>query len=321
MTEGPRLSLKAIAEQAVRSKNEAHSPSTDSTGGAVRLRSPEPPQADSLLSANEIGPPARLPAPPPMPRGMAKPIERSGPSTSLLLPATLIAIISAALAGGIVWWFAQDATPTAPAAQPTTAANPPAAPPTAAANATAASSATAVASVATPDTAAIAPSAAPTALTELPAAASTASARGPATPQPAKADPNKSAEPSSADIAKAIANHDPTAGPVLTGSGPPVVAPGPNSPQEAPSDLTPSSGAVQAAVGSVLGNARVCVAGDREASRARVVFGSSGSVSQVTVTGPAAGTPAESCIKAALSKARVAPFQKANYSVDTTIRP
>jgi hypothetical protein len=78
---------------------------------------------------------------------------------------------------------------------------------------------------------------------------------------------------------------------------------------------------VQAAVGSVLGNARVCVAGDREASRARVVFGSSGSVSQVTVTGPAAGTPAETCIKAALSKARVAPFQKANYSVDTTIRP
>ncbi|HEX2879689.1 MAG TPA: hypothetical protein VHO25_09125, partial [Polyangiaceae bacterium] len=155
----------------------------------------------------------------------------------------------------------------------------------------------------------------------LPPAAATASARGPAKPQPAKSDPNKSAEPSSADIAKAIANYDPSAGPVLAGSGPPVVAPGPNSPQEAPSDLTPSSGAVQAAVGSVLGNARSCVAGDREASRARVVFNSSGSVSQVTVTGPAAGTPAESCIKAALSKARVAPFQKANYSVDTTIRP
>jgi hypothetical protein len=78
---------------------------------------------------------------------------------------------------------------------------------------------------------------------------------------------------------------------------------------------------VQAAVGSVLGNARSCVAGDREPSRARVVFDGSGVVSGVTVTGPAAGTPAESCIKAALSKARVAPFQKPNYSVDTTIRP
>jgi hypothetical protein len=78
---------------------------------------------------------------------------------------------------------------------------------------------------------------------------------------------------------------------------------------------------VQAAVGSVLGNARSCVAGDREPSRARIVFDGSGVVSGVTVTGPAAGTPAESCIKAALSKARVAPFQKPNYSVDTTIRP
>ncbi|HEX2881831.1 MAG TPA: hypothetical protein VHO25_20035, partial [Polyangiaceae bacterium] len=121
MTEGPRLSLKAIAEQAVRTKNEAQNPSTPSPlrqaqGSGLGAGELEPAVSPSTqLGTSGVEPPARLPAPPPMPRGLVKPTARGGPSTSLLLPATLIAIISAALAGGVVWWFAQDATPTAPA--------------------------------------------------------------------------------------------------------------------------------------------------------------------------------------------------------------
>lgn len=85
--------------------------------------------------------------------------------------------------------------------------------------------------------------------------------------------------------------------------------------------LEPGKGAVQAAIGSVLGGARACVAGHDAPSRATVTFGSSGKVSSVAVSGPAAGTPAEGCIRAALSQARVQPFQKPSYTAGLTIRP
>lgn len=83
----------------------------------------------------------------------------------------------------------------------------------------------------------------------------------------------------------------------------------------------PSTGAVQAAIGSVMGSARACVAGHDEASRATLTFGSDGRVQSVAVSGKAAGTPAEACIKAALGKARVQPFARPSFSVGTTIRP
>lgn len=308
MTEGPRLSLKAIAEQAVRAKQEGQSET------AQQPIAPSGAQSPPDLAASFIEPPSRLPAPPPMPRGVARPHERATPSTNLLLPATLIAIVSAALAGGVVWWFAQGATPTPTApSQPTNVAPPTLAPTPAATASIAATAAVAPTALLTAE-----PSAQPTTLEALPAAAATSSTRG-----ATKAQSAKSEQQSSVDPAKVIATLGSSQGPVLAGSSagtdPPMAAPG--GAQLSPSNLTPSSGAVQAAVGSVLGNARVCVAGDREPSRARVIFESSGAVSGVVVSGPAAGTPAEACIKAALSKARVAPFQKPNYSVDTTIRP
>lgn len=83
----------------------------------------------------------------------------------------------------------------------------------------------------------------------------------------------------------------------------------------------PSTGAVQAAVGSVMGGARACVAGQDGPSRATVTFGSDGRVQSVSVSGPAAGTPAEACIRAALSKARVQPFARSSFSVGATVRP
>ena len=83
----------------------------------------------------------------------------------------------------------------------------------------------------------------------------------------------------------------------------------------------PSSGAVQAALGSVLSGARHCVAGDDAPSSAVVVFGSDGRVQRVTVSGAAAGKSSASCIEAQLSRARVQPFAAPNFSVNATVRP
>lgn len=83
----------------------------------------------------------------------------------------------------------------------------------------------------------------------------------------------------------------------------------------------PSTGAVQAAIGAVMGSARACVAGQDEPSRASVTFGADGRVQSVSVSGKAAGTPAEACIRSALGKARVQPFARPSYSVGATVRP
>jgi hypothetical protein len=83
----------------------------------------------------------------------------------------------------------------------------------------------------------------------------------------------------------------------------------------------PTTGAVQAALGSVMSGARHCVAGDDAPSSAVVVFGSDGRVQRVTVSGPAAGKSSATCIEAQLSRARVQPFAAANFSVSATVRP
>jgi hypothetical protein len=83
----------------------------------------------------------------------------------------------------------------------------------------------------------------------------------------------------------------------------------------------PSQGAIQGAMGSVMGAARACVAGMDEPSKAQVTFSNDGKVQNVSVSGPAAGKPAAGCIVAALKRARVTPFQRSSYSVGVTIRP
>lgn len=82
----------------------------------------------------------------------------------------------------------------------------------------------------------------------------------------------------------------------------------------------PSQGAVTGAIGAVLPHARDCIGPDDPISRASIVFGSSGAAQSVTVTGAAAGKPAEACIKSALMKAKVQPFAEPNYSANITIR-
>ncbi|MEI9948198.1 MAG: hypothetical protein WDO74_04275 [Pseudomonadota bacterium] len=83
----------------------------------------------------------------------------------------------------------------------------------------------------------------------------------------------------------------------------------------------PSTGAVQAALGSVMSGARHCVAGDDAPSSAVVVFGSDGRVQHVSVSGSAAGKSSAQCIEAQLSRARVQPFAASNFSVNATVRP
>jgi hypothetical protein len=108
--------------------------------------------------------------------------------------------------------------------------------------------------------------------------------------------------------------------------------PGPEDPDEAEQlrpalgetgvPLEPSTGAVSSALGSALGSARRCVVGHDRPSKATVVFGSDGRVKSVAVSGPAARTPAETCIRAALSQARLPRFARPTFTVrGVTIRP
>lgn len=83
----------------------------------------------------------------------------------------------------------------------------------------------------------------------------------------------------------------------------------------------PSAGAAYAAIGPFMGSARACVAGHDEPSTARIVFSSDGSVTGVSVSGPAAGTAAAGCIESAFKKARVQPFAAPTFSMSTVVRP
>jgi hypothetical protein len=83
----------------------------------------------------------------------------------------------------------------------------------------------------------------------------------------------------------------------------------------------PSQGAVQAAIGQVLGNAKACVSEADEATRATVTFKSSGDVAGVTVTGWASANGKSGCVVSALKGAKVGAFTDPNYSFPVTIRP
>jgi hypothetical protein len=96
----------------------------------------------------------------------------------------------------------------------------------------------------------------------------------------------------------------------------------PDSPQVAPGSvpLRPAIGAIRGALGAALPGAQACLGPDDPISHAMVTFQSDGSVQSVTVSGGAAGKPAEACIRAALMKARVPPFASPIFSAPATIR-
>lgn len=85
--------------------------------------------------------------------------------------------------------------------------------------------------------------------------------------------------------------------------------------------LRPSTGAVRGALGAVTAGARACLDPDDPISHAMVTFQSDGSVQNVTVSGGAAGKPAEACIRTALSRARIPAFASPTFSAPVTIRP
>jgi hypothetical protein len=108
---------------------------------------------------------------------------------------------------------------------------------------------------------------------------------------------------------------------VTSGAG--TAAPAtPDAPQVAPGSvpLKPSMGAIHGALGAALPGARACVDPDDAISHAMVTFQSDGSVQSVSVSGGAAGKPAEACIRTALMKARVPPFASPTFSAPATIR-
>ncbi len=85
--------------------------------------------------------------------------------------------------------------------------------------------------------------------------------------------------------------------------------------------VKPAIGAVQGAVGTVLPAARYCLGPDDPVSHATITFKSDGSAQNVTVAGPAAGQPAESCIRGRLMTARVPPFSSPTFTWTITVRP
>lgn len=92
-------------------------------------------------------------------------------------------------------------------------------------------------------------------------------------------------------------------------------------PGGAPSDAKeskPSAGAVAGSLNAIRGAARACLADTEDVARINVVFGSSGAVQSASVSG--AGK-AEGCVKAAVLKAKVAPFTDATFSTSFTVRP
>jgi len=82
----------------------------------------------------------------------------------------------------------------------------------------------------------------------------------------------------------------------------------------------PSQGALTGAIGAALPSARACLGPDDPVSRATITFTSNGAVQSVAVHGGALGTPAEGCIKNALSKAKISPFAEATYTTTVTVR-
>jgi outer membrane biosynthesis protein TonB len=190
---------------------------------------------------------------------------------------------------------------------------------------------------------AVAPAEATDVLADTKTPAKVAKAVRPAVEAPApKAEPKAEPAPRPAPVAKAAPEPKPEpppraapepeptglAGAIKKAVGPQEAAPKSVAAEapEAPAmrgDIpeVPPQGAIAGAIGSHRQAARSCVEGHDAASRATIVFASTGKVQSVNVSGPAAGTRAESCIIGALSKSAVGPFRRPSFSVTTTISP
>ncbi|HEX4474443.1 MAG TPA: hypothetical protein VH142_05150 [Polyangiaceae bacterium] len=191
------------------------------------------------------------------------------------------------------------------------------------------SSASVSAAVAAPMASEAAPAtAAPSSNAEAVPATSAAPSRTTPVPTPALAartDPPSKSKKASASASKVVLPETAEGTTDDSNAADPPAAKPPSAPPKAPSDEPtpnrPSVGLVQAAVGSVMMGARSCLAGQDSGSTATVTFGSDGRVHSVAISGPAAATPAEGCLKSALMAARVPPFSDPSYAFSLTVRP
>jgi hypothetical protein len=84
----------------------------------------------------------------------------------------------------------------------------------------------------------------------------------------------------------------------------------------------PSGSAVTGALTPALSAARACIAATTEPSRAKITFGSDGSVQSVTATSPAGDDrTALDCLRRAFGGAHVPAFSQSSYSASVTLRP
>ncbi len=82
--------------------------------------------------------------------------------------------------------------------------------------------------------------------------------------------------------------------------------------------VRPSPGAVVGAINAVLPEARACLGPDDPIRAGSIVFKSDGSVAQIALQGD---KPVDGCIRAALTKAKVAPFVDDTFTTRVTVRP
>ena len=156
--------------------------------------------------------------------------------------------------------------------------------------------------------------AAPSSAALTPAIAAAPAANGPSKPSP----PAVSDQSLEALMKKAVGiGAQPAASPPTS----PLSAVPSSPPPAGDVPLKPAMGAVQGAVGTVLPATRYCLGPDDAISHATITFKSDGSAQNVAVSGPAAGQPAEACIRARLMTARVPPFSSPTFTWTVTVRP
>lgn len=318
---GQRSEAKDIARESLsaalaeRANSEAIAERVKRADAARVSAEPSPPKVNAV-SAAPVVKAEPVVAPPPA----LAPAAAPGPSRSVG-PWFALGGLGLAAAVALFVFAGRERAQTLPAAPPIAAAEttPSAAPPPVAATP---SAATARVAVREPETAATAPA--------VPEAAPSPAPM----PPPQKSEPVVVAHAASPAAARSSSKVSaPTAGPhpepdkvVLEDAPPPPLD---TAPKLRPAEGTaagglpskPSTGAVQAALGSVMGSAKACLAGSQAPADVRVTFGSSGAVSAVNVGGAQAGTPAAQCVANALKHAHVAPFSDSSFSLGLQVRP
>lgn len=258
--------------------------------------------ADDSLEGIAAAPPPEPPAPvPKKPVAPIAVIKSVPPPTRRSSRAVLVAI--AALAAALVLLVVR--LPSSSSPPPARAIAPPRA-------------TSVVATTTTTTTTAAPPSEETLAARDLPAAKAEAQAKAPAPPPPAIV----AAKVTTVALPDAPSERGDLGGAMRDAVGsrdrvedaPPADAPAASGARQ----LRPSPGAVVGAINAVLPAARACLGPDDPVRSATIVFRSDGAVARVEMSGD---RPTDPCVRAALARARVAPFVDDTFAARATVRP